>query len=37
MGSERSNVLLSFIIPVYNVEGYLEECLNSILWQMPDR
>jgi glycosyltransferase involved in cell wall biosynthesis len=25
--------LLSIIIPVYNVEDYLEECLDSILSQ----
>ena len=24
---------ISIIIPVYNVENYLEECLNSVLCQ----
>ena len=28
-----NNILLSFIIPVYKVEQYVEECLNSILSQ----
>lgn len=28
------NLLLSFVIPVYNVQDYLEECVNSILSQM---
>ena len=27
---EQSKVELSIIVPVYNVEKYLEECLNSI-------
>lgn len=29
----RNNILVSVIIPVYNVEKFLEECLNSILRQ----
>lgn len=29
--------LLSFVIPVYNVEKYLEQCLSSILQQCDDR
>lgn len=28
---------LSFVIPVYNVESYLPQCLNSILAQTDDR
>ena len=27
------NVLISIIIPVYNVEDYLERCLDSIIHQ----
>ena len=27
---------ISFIIPVYNVEKYLNECVNSILAQLTD-
>ncbi len=27
------NPLFSIIIPVYNVEKYLEQCLNSVLHQ----
>lgn len=30
---EKDNVLVSIIVPVYNVESYLEECLNSIVKQ----
>lgn len=26
-------MILSIIIPIYNVENYLEDCLNSILLQ----
>lgn len=29
----KSNPLVSVIVPVYNVEKYLEQCLNSILGQ----
>lgn len=36
MKSTESSVLLSFVIPVYNVETYLEECLDSILCQTTD-
>ena len=32
----NSEILLSFIIPVYNVEKYLEECVESIRNQMTD-
>ena len=28
-----SKILVSIIVPVYNVEDYLERCLNSILFQ----
>lgn len=27
----RNNIELSIIIPVYNVEKYIEECLKSVL------
>lgn len=30
---DKNEVLLSFIIPVYNVEEYLEECLDSLILQ----
>lgn len=33
---EVSNMKLSFVIPVYNVEKYLNECVDSILNQMTD-
>ncbi len=33
MKTTERTVLLSFVIPVYNVETYLEECLDSILCQ----
>lgn len=29
-----STVLLSFIIPVFNIEKYIENCVNSILGQV---
>lgn len=32
----KNDILLSFIIPVYNVEAYLQECVDSILYQMTD-
>lgn len=32
----KNSALLSFVIPVYNVEMYLEECLNSILCQATE-
>ena len=32
-----TNIVLSIIIPVYNAEKYLEECLNSILSQDINR
>lgn len=38
-GTKRSgspDVLLSIIIPAWNCENYLEECLNSVLTQLPD-
>ena len=31
---ESDQNLISVIVPVYNVEEYLEECLNSILLMM---
>lgn len=36
MKTKESSVLLSFVIPVYNVGTYLEECLDSILCQTTD-
>ena len=32
----KDDILLSFIVPVYNVELYLQECLESILEQITD-
>ena len=29
----NKNELISIIIPVYNVEPYIEECINSIINQ----
>lgn len=34
MNRNHSTIQLSFIIPVYNVEQYLSECLDSILRQL---
>lgn len=34
MKTSCSEILLSFVLPVYNVEGYLPECVDSILQQM---
>ena len=34
MGTSENEILLSFIIPVYNVEAYLRECVDSILQQI---
>jgi len=31
-----SNFILSVIVPVYNVENYIEECLESVLSQVND-
>ena len=31
--SENKNFYVSIIIPVYNVENYIEKCLNSVLNQ----
>lgn len=37
MKMEQTNdIILSFIIPVYNVEQYLNECIDSILNQIND-
>lgn len=33
---QKQNVLLSIIIPVYNAESVLEDCLNSITPQLTD-
>ncbi|MBO5042366.1 MAG: glycosyltransferase, partial [Clostridia bacterium] len=32
----NSRILLSFVLPIYNVEKYIEECVDSILSQMTD-
>ena len=29
--------ILSIIIPVYNVEAYIEDCINSIIPQLDNR
>ena len=34
---EKNKMELSFIVPVYNTEKYLEECISSIISQMTDR
>lgn len=34
--SKKNKIILSIIIPIYNVEEYIEECLNSILNQVTD-
>ena len=31
-----SEIKLSFVVPVYNVENYLEECVNSIVCQIEE-
>lgn len=33
MKNNNNNIVISIIIPVYNVEKYIEECLNSIINQ----
>lgn len=35
-GGDNKKMKLSFIVPVYNVEAYLKECLDSIVGQMSD-
>ena len=30
------NIKISFIIPVYNVENYLKECIDSIVTQLTN-
>ena len=30
------NIYLSIIVPVYNVEKYLEECINSLVNKVED-
>lgn len=37
MSSDAKNPLIGIIIPVYNTEDYLEECLNSVLNQTLER
>lgn len=34
---DRQNIIISFIIPAYNVEDYLGKCLDSILSQTDNR
>lgn len=36
MMEANQQILLSFILPIYNVEQYLEECVDSILTHMTD-
>ncbi len=36
MKTHNSDILLSFVIPVYNVEAYLQECVDSILNQITE-
>lgn len=36
MEESKNEILLSFIIPVYNVERYLNECVDSILLKLTD-
>ncbi len=36
MKERKYEILLSFILPVYNVEKYLRECIESILQQITD-
>ncbi len=36
MKDSKNDILLSFILPVYNVEEYLEECVDSILSQINE-
>lgn len=33
MKAPQNDILLSFVIPVYNVENYINQCVNSILSQ----
>ena len=33
----RNEILVSFIVPVYNVQYYLQECVDSILNQCTDK
>ena len=37
MRMSDNTVLLSFILPVYNVEFYLQECIESILSEATDQ
>ncbi|MBQ8859974.1 MAG: glycosyltransferase family 2 protein [Ruminococcus sp.] len=36
MKATENRILLSFILPIYNVEKYLGECIDSILSQITD-
>lgn len=36
MKTLKNNILLSFVLPIYNVEAYLQECVESILQQMTE-
>ena len=33
VNQDKNNIKLSIIIPVYNTENYLEQCLDSIINQ----
>ncbi len=34
--SNKKNILLSIVIPVYNLENYIEDCLNSLVEQITE-
>lgn len=36
MEKVKSEIFFSIIIPIYNMEKYLEECINSIVCQQND-
>ena len=36
MSSNKNNIKVSIIVPVYNVESYLEQCLSTLVNQTLD-